>query len=255
VNQLLSGFRMQLRAGVRIPSFWMSMMTTPAQAILFLSVVEAFDRPDLAAHALIAPAIISMWGAAVWTGGAIVRNDRWGALLELHAAAPTPYSLPVIGRMAATMILSLAAIPLTLLTGWLTFGVDITVRHPWILLAALLATTAAMASTALIFTSMTVLSRAAITFQNSASYPILLLSGAFVPLDLLPGWVQPIGRLIFLSWGADLIRDSITQDSVQDVWFRFGMLILLGATGFLIGNRLLRVVMRRVTVTGEISVA
>ena len=148
MNPLLSGFRMQLRAGARTPSFWMAMITTPAQTVLFLSVITAFDRPDLTAHAIIAPAIISMWGASVWTGGAIVRNDRWGGLLELHAASPTRYALPVVGRMAATMVLSLAAIPLALLTAWATFGVDVSVRHPWLLVPALLLTTAAMAATA-----------------------------------------------------------------------------------------------------------
>jgi ABC-2 type transport system permease protein len=246
---------MQIRVVTRVASYWMTMLTSPAQVILFLSVIEAFDRPDLTAHAIIAPAVISMWGAAVWTGGAIVRNDRWGGVLELHAAVPATYSLPVAGRMAATMLLSMAAIPLTLLTAWATFGIDIGVRHPWMLAAALLATSAAMAATALVFSAMTVLSRAAITFQNSASYPVLLLSGAFVPLDLLPGWVQPVGRLIFLSWGVGLIRDSITAPTVENVAFRFAMLVLLGGAGFVVGTRLIRMVMHRVTVTGEISVA
>jgi ABC-2 type transport system permease protein len=255
VTQLAAAFRMQLRAGRRTPNFWMSMFTTPAQTILFLSVVTAANRPDLTAHAIIAPAIVSMWGASVWTGGSIVRGDRWNGLLELHAAAPGPYAVSVIGRMSATLLLSLVAIPLALTTAWLTFGVDLTIRHPLVLAAALVATTASMAATALIFTSMTVLSRAAITFQNSASYPILLLSGAFVPLALLPGWVHPIGRLIFLSWGADLIRDSITADVVSDAALRFGVLVGLGVAGFLAGMRLLAVVMRRVTITGEISVS
>ncbi|MBU1226138.1 MAG: ABC transporter permease [Actinobacteria bacterium] len=254
MSRYLAGFRMQLRAGIRTPSYWMTILTTPAQTILFLSVITAFDRPDLTAHAVIAPAVVSMWGASVWTGGAIVRNDRWGAMLELHAATPTSYAVPVIGRMSATLLLSLAAIPLAMATAWLTFGLDVGVRHPWVLAAALVVTTAAMVSTALIFTSMTVLSRAAITFQNSASYPILLLGGAFVPLDLLPGWVHPIGRLIFLSWGTDLVRDSITAATVEDLWLRLGMVLLLGAAGLAAGTRLLRMVMHRVTVTGEISV-
>ncbi len=255
MNRLAAAFRMQLRAGSRTPNFWMAMFTTPAQTVLFLSVVTAAGRPDLTAHAIIAPAIVSMWGASVWTGGSIVRGDRWNGLLEIHAAAPSPYALSVIGRMSATLLLSLIAIPLSLTTAWLTFGVDVTVRHPAVLVAALVATTAAMASTALIFTAMTVLSRAAITFQNSASYPILLVSGAFVPLGLLPGWVHPIGRLVFLSWGADLIRDSITADTMTDVALRFGALVGLGVLGFLAGVRLLAVVMRRVTVTGEISMS
>ena len=254
MRRVLAAFRMQFRLALRTPNFWMAMLTTPAQTVLFLSVVEAFDRADLTPHAIIAPAVISMWATSVWTGGAIVRNDRWLGQLEFHAATPTPYAIAVIGRMGATIVLALAAVPLSLVTAWVTFGVDIQIRHPALLAAAIVATAASMAATALIFSSMTVLSRAAITFQNSASYPILLLSGAFVPLELLPDWVEPVGRLVFLSWGVDLVRDAIVAPAVEDVGPRFAALLGLGLVGYLVGRRLLGVVMHRVTVTGEISV-
>ncbi|NIR38842.1 MAG: hypothetical protein GWN07_23450, partial [Actinobacteria bacterium] len=64
------------------------------------------------------------------------------------------------------------------------------------------------------------LSRAAITFQSSASYPILLLGGVFVPLSLLPGWVEPLGRLVFLSWSSDALRQATLDPSLDGLWTR-----------------------------------
>jgi ABC-2 type transport system permease protein len=255
VRAAVAAFRMQLSLAFRTPNFWMAQLTTPAQTVLFLSVVSAFDRPDLLAHAIIAPALITLWGTAVWTGGSVVRDDRWQGRLELHAAAPTSYGLVVPARVGAVMTLALSVIPLALLTAWLTYGVTVQVRHPWTLAATAVLVVVAATGTAAIITSMTILSRAAITLQSSASYPFLLLGGVFVPLALLPMWARPLGRLVFLSWGSDLIRDSVTAPGIEGLPARMAALAALAAAGFVAANRVIRLVMRRVRVTGDISSA
>jgi ABC-2 type transport system permease protein len=255
VRAVVTAFTMQLRLAFRTPNFWMAQLTTPAQTVLFLSVVSAFDRPDLLAHAIIAPALITLWGTAVWTGGSVVRDDRWQGRLELHAAAPTSYGIVVPARVGAVMTLALSVIPLALATAWLTYGVTVEVRHPWVLAGTALLVVVAATGTAAIITSMTILSRAALTLQSSASYPFLLLGGVFVPLALLPVWARPLGRLVFLSWGSDLIRDSVTAGSVEGLAGRIGVLAALAIAGFVVANLLIRVVMRRVRVTGDISSA
>lgn len=250
----IAAFRMQMGLAFRTPNFWMAQLTTPAQTILFLSVVNAFDRPDLVAYAIIAPTLITMWNTGVWTGGSVVRDDRWQGRLELHAAAPTSYGIVVPARVAAVMTLALTVIPIALATAWLTYGIQIDVQHPWLLVATMVLIVVGTTGTAAIITSMTILSRAANTLQSSASYPFLLLGGVFVPLALLPVWARPLGRAVFLSWGSDLVRDGITQPTIDGVPGRLAILAGLGLAGFVVANRLIRVVMRRVRVTGEISV-
>lgn len=249
----LTAFRLQISLAMRTPNFWMAQSTAPPQTVLFLSVLDAYDRPDLVVHALLAPMLVSMWGTAVWTGGGVVRDDRWSGRLELHAAAPTPYAAVVTARVAAVVTLSLLTVPITLFTAWATYGVTARVAHPGLLVATLLLTAAAITATGIVFTSMTILSRVANTFQNSASYPLLLLGGAFVPLALLPDWVRPLGRLVFLSWSSDLLRDAITSPAVAGWPGRMSMVALLGTAGFLAGYRLIRVIMRRVAVTGTLA--
>jgi ABC-2 type transport system permease protein len=232
----------------------MTQLTAAPNVILFLSVIDAFDRPDLLTHALLAPILWTMWSTAVWTGGGVVRDDRWQGRLELHAAAPTGYGLVVAARVAAVVLLSLLVVPITLFTAWVTYGINIELLHPVLLIVVLVLTTAAITGTGIIFSSLTILSRAAITFQSSASYPLLLLGGVFVPLSLLPDWVQPFGRLV-LSWSSDLIRDGVTQSTVTELPLRLGALVVLGALGFRAGQWLVGVVLHQVKVTGEISSA
>jgi ABC-2 type transport system permease protein len=244
---------MQLGLAFRTPNYWMTQITTIPQVVIFLSVVDAFGRPDLVANALLAPILITMWATSLWTGGSVMRDDRWAGRLEIHVAAPRYYGLVVVARVAAVILLSLLAIPITLATAAATYGVEVRVAHPWVLVLALLVTAGAIVGTGIIFSAMTLISRAAITFQSAASYPFLLLGGVFVPLELLPGWVQPVGRLVFLSWSSDLIRDAASLPVVDGAGWRLVVIAGLGAGGFLLGQWLVRVIIDRVRVTGELS--
>lgn len=244
---------MQMDLALRTPNYWMALVTTVPQTIIFLSVVDSFDRPDLMVNALLAPILISMWGVSLWTGGSVMRDDRWQGRIELHLATPANYGLVVSARVAAVIALSILAVPLTLVTAALTYGVDVQVQHPWVLVAAFVVTAGAVVATGIIFSSMTLISRAANTFQSAASYPFLLLGGVFVPLDLMPGWVRPIGRFVFLSWSSDLIRDAVSSPVVADPWTRLAVIVSLGAAGMVLGLWLVRVIIDRVRVTGELA--
>lgn len=244
---------MQLELARRTPNLWMALVTSVPQTIIFLSVVDSFDRPDLMVNALLAPILISMWGVSLWTGGSVMRDDRWQGRIELHLATPARYGLVVAARVAAVVVLSVLAVPLTLVTAALTYGVDIRIAHPWLMAAAFLVTAAAVVGSGIIFSSMTLISRAAITFQSAASYPFLLLGGVFVPLDLMPGWVQPIGRAVFLSWSSDLIRDAVSSPGVTNPWLRLAIIAGLGAAGMVLGQWLVRSIIDRVRVSGELA--
>ena len=255
MRALTVAFRMQLALAWRTPNYWMTQSTAPIQVVLFLSVLDAFDRPDLLAYGLLAPVLMTMWGTAVWTGGSVIRNDRYGGGIELHVASPTAYWWVVVARVAAVVMLSMLVIPVTLLTAWVTYGVTIQVAHPLLLTLVVLFVAAAIVATATVLSAFTILSRAAITFQNSVSYPILLLGGVFVPLSLLPAWVQPFGRLVFLSWGSDALRSAILDDAAEGLTLDLGMVVVLGGLTLAGGYRLVRLILRRVRVSGEIGVA
>jgi ABC-2 type transport system permease protein len=80
-----------------------------------------------------------------------------------------------------------------------------------------------------------------------------VLGGVLVPVALLPGWIQPLSKVVFLSWSADLLRASLAAGPVPDVGFRLAMIVVLGAIGFAVASELLRRVLRRVRVSGELG--
>jgi ABC-2 type transport system permease protein len=99
------------------------------------------------------------------------------------------------------------------------------------------------------------MTRNAYTFTNSTSFPLYLLGGVFVPVALLPAWVQPISAVLFVSWSSDLLRATVNDAPIDDFWQRLGMVFLLGAISFAVGRVILHYVLRKMRANGELATA
>jgi ABC-2 type transport system permease protein len=248
----LAGIRLQaamVRAeyDVVLPFF-----TAPLFTIIFLMIVRHSGRHDLQPDALMAPVLMTMWWLALFQGGNFVTADRWQGVLEWALATPVGLPTVLLGRIGGIMVFSLVGFFEVWGIGELVFGVGIPFEHPLELALTLLATVFAMSGTAVAFAALFVLTRNAITFMNSASFPFYVLGGVFVPIAILPGWIQPISSVIFMSWSADLLRASLKPEHIHDFWGRLAMVMLLGAISFVVGRAFLNVVLRRMRVTGEL---
>jgi ABC-2 type transport system permease protein len=250
-----AAFRMQLRAALAQPTFYMVLFTVPPYTVLFLAIVQDAGRTDLVGHAVLAPVLIAVWAFAIWVSGSLVNVDRWLGVLELSVASPASYPTLLMARILALTLISLVAFVEVWFTAWIGFGIAITVPHPAVFLASLLAAIVAMAATAVAMASIFVLSRVANTFQIAVSYPFYVLGGVLVPIELLPGWVQPFTKVIFLSWASDLLRDSLNEGPIDAAWARVGIILVIAAATFALGRVLIDRIIHKIRVTGEISVA
>lgn len=231
------------------------LVTAPLFALIFLSIVRQSGRHDLQADALMAPVLMTLWWIALQNAGNMITGDRWQAILEPLLATPASLASVLLGRITALMCVGLVSFFEVWAIGELVFDVPIPFEHPATLALTLLVIALATAGTSVAFAAVFVLTRNAYTFTNSLSYPLYLLGGVFVPVAILPGWIQPVSSGIFMSWGADLLRASLRPPPVDDLWQRLGMVALLGAISFAIGRALLFHVMHRMRAKGELSTA
>jgi ABC-2 type transport system permease protein len=245
--------RLQLQIVRADRGYLNEIIANPFFAIIFLGVVRASGRTDLTSFALVAPVLMTLWAMALEISGNVVDSDRALGILEEVVATPTPFGTVVFGRVLTVTMLSTVAVAETWLVARLGFGVHVTIEHPEVFVAALLVTGLAMTGTALVMAGAFVLAGGARTFQNTMNYPIYLLAGVLVPISFLPEWLRPVSRLIFLSWSADLLRDSLQAAPATDVMLRLGAVAALGAVGFAVGIVVLHVVLRRVRDLGTLS--
>lgn len=230
------------------------LVNAPLLTIAFLSIMRNADRPDLEAYAVLAPTVISVFQMSLFISGELISAERMSGTFEASLATPATPSVALLGRIVLITAVSF----LSLLESWLVarlFGVAISVPHPAIFVTTLVVTGLAMAGSAVIMAAVFVLARSARTFQNALSYPVFLLGGAIVPVAFLPEWLQPLSRVVFLSWSSDLLRASLNTAPVDVAAARLAVVLGLGAIGFGIGMWLLARLLRRVRRTGSVALA
>ena len=255
MRAFLAGFALELRIIRSHPDALMPLFTAPLFAIIFLAIVRQSGRHDLEPDALLAPVLMTLLWVALQHAGTLMAGDRWQAVLEPMVAAPSSPASVLLGRVMSLMCFGLLSLIEVWVVGKLVFGVSIPFEHPGELVATLAVTAVAMGGLAVAFSALLVMTRNAYTFTNSASFPLYLLGGVFVPVALLPDWVQPISTVLFVSWSSDLLRATVKDAPVEDFWPRLGMVLLLGAITFLVGRVILHYVLRRMRSNGELAVA
>ena len=255
MRAFLAGARLEFRVVRARPDTLIPLFTAPLFTIIFLTIVRHAGRHDLQPDALMAPVLMTLWWFALFQGGNLVTIDRWEGVLETQVATPSPLGAIILGRIAAIMAVGLLGFFEVWAIGELVFGISIPFEHPLVLALTLLATVFAMAGSAVSFAALFVLARNAYTFANSASFPFYLLGGVFVPVAVLPGWIQPLTKIVFMSWSADLLRASLKPGPLHDPAGRLGVVVGLGAASFALGRGVLALVLHRMRTTGELATA
>jgi ABC-2 type transport system permease protein len=253
MRAFLAGARIQLRFLIAYPDSLIPFFTAPLFTIIFMMIFRQAGRADLTAYAAIAPVFIALWWLALFNSGWTITMERWNGTLEMLVAAPSSFAAVVLGRITTTTMIGVVSFGEAWLVARLIFGTTVTIDHPWVFLATIFVTLAAMSGTAVALASLFVLTRNAVTFSNSASYPFYVLGGILVPVSVLPGWLRPVSSIVFLSWSADLLRAALRPGTVHGLAFRLGMVVLLGACGFAIGAFAMRVILQRVRNSGELG--
>ena len=66
------------------------------------------------------------------------------------------------------------------------------------------------------------------TYSNFFRFPMLFLSGLFLPIDRLPVFLRPISYCLPLTYGADMLNGAVMHTGFINVWLNFIALIGFG---------------------------
>ena len=214
-------------------------VTNPSLTLAFMAVFAYVGRKDLAAYSLVAPLLMSVGAMAVYVASELMTREREFQTLELSVVCPAPFPMVLFARIAVITAISLIGFVESWLIIRFVFGVTVAVHHPWLFAATMLLTAFAAAGTALIAGAVFCFAQAARTFQNSIAYPVFLLSGILVPISVFPDWLEPLSRLIFLYWSANLLRHSTQPAAPEGVLLGLGAIAVLGVGAALVGGMLM----------------
>ncbi|WP_405706584.1 ABC transporter permease [Streptomyces xanthophaeus] len=188
--------------------------------------VEESGRPYIS---YIAPGVMS-WGvanAAVFGIAFTLMQWRRDDLLRLIRLTPTPlttvlasrYVLAlVVGVVQAAVFVAVAMVP--------GFGLELDGRWPLVLPALVLGITAFMAIGVIVGTYANT-PEAVAAIANCMMVPMAFLSGSFLPLDMMPSWLQSVSRILPLRYLNDAATGALTgSGSLSSIGI--GCAVLLG---------------------------
>jgi ABC-2 type transport system permease protein len=233
---------LQLRAQ-RHPTFLVLGLVQPAAFFLVTALASRRGNDiDLAAAAL-GTGLIALWGATIWSAGSILRSERWQGTLPGIVARPVGLGPVLLGKSLGATLLSALSIGATVSTVAWAIGHPIRVEHPLAFLAALVAVFASATVLGLVLSCVFMLTRAAPRISEALMYPIFIVGGMLVPVQLLPGWAQPASNGVSLYWGSRLVKEA-SVGAPQRLGDWLGLALTTAAYGLLAHLSFSRVVDR-----------
>lgn len=193
------------------------------------------DTFFLIGNSFVAGAIAGLFGM----GHAIAGERRFHTLPMLLASPASRLAL-FLGRAVPTIVNGFVVAAITF--GLSALMLDVTIDRGALggLAIALLASCFACAALGLCIGSLTFRTRSVSVFADTVGAALLIVTGANVPLDRLPGAVQAIASTMPLTHGLEAARTLVAGGSVADILDAVGAELAVGTVYFAIGLAMLR---------------
>jgi len=154
----------------------------------------------------------------------------------------TPFHLTsfVLARIISQLIIALAQMAILIGLAASLFGLNVQGNMLLLLVEILIGALAFLAiGFAIAGVSKTVETAAAV--GNLVTFPMLFLSGVFFEISAAPAWLQPITKILPLSYLVDALRDTMSRGKgLADVWPDLLFLLATFAVGMAIAVRFFR---------------
>ena len=182
------------------------------------------------------PGMMAMFATFTMVGGAVVLlEERQAGTLRRLLVMPIRKSTILLGKLLGILVSGIIQTLILILFGALAFGV------PWgsaplALAVIVVAFSLAITALGLMFAALTKTLAQANALSTIVVLSIAALGGAWWPLDIVPGWMQTLGRLSPISWAMDGFHDIITRGlGVTAVLPEAGILLAFTAVFLAVG--------------------
>lgn len=192
---------------------------------------STFFVPAIAAFALV---------TACYTNLAMgITFSRDQGVLKRKRGTPLPPISFLAGRIIHATLIGLLMVGVVTLVGVVVFGVDIPASHLPALALVVVVGAASFCALGLAITCVIPNADAAPAVVNISIFPLLFISGIFIPLDDVPAWVEKVAGVFPVKPLAEAIRAPFNPFANGDVieWSDLAVVALWGAAGLIVAAR------------------
>ncbi|MGC4190226.1 MAG: ABC transporter permease [Thermomicrobiales bacterium] len=165
---------------------------------------------------------------------------RERGILRRIKVTPLPLWEFVLTRILAALVIVMISCFALMAMAKIVWGLD--VRGNWLLVTGVLALggmTFLGIGYAIAAVSRNV--ETAAVFGNAFSFPMLFLSGVFIPVSSMPGWLQPVAYILPLRYLVDALRKPMMYgDGIGAIWVPLLVLAAIFVVSFGVAIRFFR---------------
>ena len=166
-------------------------------------------------------------------------TNRETGVLRRYRATPLHPVAYLIATIAVYLVIALLGMVLLVLTGKLVFGLRM--AGSWVsILAAFILSAFSFFSVGYLIASVVPTSRMAQAVGMVIFFPMMFLSGAGLPLQLLPEGLQKVSDFLPMSYVVRLIQGLWFGNSWADLWVPALILVGILAGGTVLSSRMFR---------------
>jgi ABC-2 type transport system permease protein len=202
---------------VRPLSYATSMLGIPITQMLFFAYLGRFTGLRDDAFYVVGNAVQATAMGGVFAMTMTIGNERQFGTLGPLLASPANRAALFLGRSLPVVVnaLAVSAVVFAAALALLDFSLPLA-RIPALALVVLV-TASATTGLGLLLGSIGLRAREVIFAGNLVYFLMLLLCGVNVPLDVLPGWLEAVGRCLPLTHGLEAARRVVGGDGLGDV--------------------------------------
>ena len=169
-----------------------------------------------------------------------VAGDRWDGTLPYLFGTPANRLVLFFGRAFMHVIDGAFGVVLSFMWGVLLMNLDLSNANLPGLAAVILVTAFSTCGLGLLFGSLALVTRNVMFVNNTVFFLLLFFSGANVPLESLPGWMQAISFSLPLTRGIAAARLIVNGAGLGEVGSMLGVEALFGVIYIAIGFGMFR---------------
>jgi ABC-2 type transport system permease protein len=201
-----------IRPAMYIPT----MLGSPLFQIIFFTKLGDFANAEDTAFYVVGNAVQVCAMSSIYGMTMAVANERWFGTLGPLLATPANRAAVFLGRGVPVL-----ANGLIVSTFGFAVGVALGFRPGWSVVPALativVVTVASCTAFGMLLGSIGLRAKDVFFGANLAYFLMLLFCGVNIPLDVLPGWMQAVGRCLPLTHGIEAAREVAAGASLGDV--------------------------------------
>ncbi|MDR3282308.1 MAG: ABC transporter permease [Candidatus Methanoplasma sp.] len=253
---VVAGFKQQKIQFFSDPQWIIPSLVSPflfTMVMLFLY-GDDVDGP-IVLQAVLGGGVLGMWANTLFASSFTISYDRMNGTLESIMVAPSSIYSILIGRSLWSTAIGLVNAVVVFVIAEVMFDADLTLANPVLFFVMLILTLFSLASVGMLIATAFIRTRMGRVLSTIAEYPIYVLSGALVPITVLPEGLRVFSYVLAPAWGIDAVKRAAIDgcESMFGVSMAVDVALLLALSSLLLAVAYVvtRRVERRMLETGS----